>query len=224
LDNPTFFARLGQRIIHLINTVTPAGKAYDIDTRLRPSGASGLLVSSLDAYREYQESHAWTWEHQALIRARPVAGDPRTISGFTAIRRETLGQARDEARLRQDIREMREKMREALCKNEPGMFDLKQGAGGITDIEFMVQYAVLRWAAGHPELLEVTSNRLLLERLATFHLLEDAACRALREAYFAYRAKSHVLALQEQSALVNETEFEGHRARVVDAWKKLMEY
>jgi glutamate-ammonia-ligase adenylyltransferase len=223
LDNPTFFARLGQRIIHLINTVTPAGKAYDIDTRLRPSGASGLLVSNLDAYREYQESHAWTWEHQALIRARPVAGDPRTAAGFNAIRRETLGQPRGEAKLKHDIREMREKMREALCKKEPGMFDLKQGAGGITDIEFMVQYAVLRWAAGYPELLEATSNRLLLEFLAASHLLEDDACQAFRDAYFAYRAKTHALALQEESALVSETEFEGHRAKVADAWNRLIE-
>ena len=223
LDNSTFFTRLGQRIIHFINTLTPAGKAYDIDTRLRPSGVSGLLVGSLDAFREYQESHAWTWEHQALIRARAVAGDPRTIAGFAAIRRETLGRLRDDTRLKQDIREMREKMREALCQKKPGMFDLKQGAGGITDIEFMVQYAVLRGAASHPELLEVTSNRLLLERLATFHLLEDAVCRALREAYFAYRAKTHTLALQEQSALVSETELVGHRAEVIDAWKHLME-
>lgn len=223
LDNPEFFARLAQRIIHLLTTVTPAGKAYDIDARLRPSGSAGLLVSSLDAFAEYQHDHAWTWEHQALVRARALAGDPATMQGFSAIREAVLKKERDEKALKQDIRQMRERMRRELCNREAGLFDLKQGEGGITDIEFMVQYIVLRWAAAYPLLLESTANRRLLEISAACKLLEQTDAKPLQEAYFAYRAKAHALALQEQPALVSEEEFRMHRSRVIDLWRRLLE-
>ena len=222
LHNHEFFTRLGQRIIHMITTATAAGKAYEIDIRLRPSGSAGLLVSSLDAYREYEQAHAWTWEHQALIRARAIAGDPNTVCEFVHLRRAILGRPRDEDRLRHDVREMRERMRRELSRDAPGVFDIKHGQGGVTDIEFMVQYAVLRWSAQHAELLEFTDNRHLLELLSRLRLLADDDCRALREAYFAYRAKLHALALQERPALADNAEFSAPRARVSEVWGRLV--
>ncbi len=223
LDNQEFFARLAQRIIHLLTTLTSAGKAYDIDARLRPNGSAGLLVSSLDAFAEYQHHHAWIWEHQALVRARALAGDPATMQGFSAIREAVLKKERDEGILKQDIREMRERMRRELCSREPGLFDLKQGEGGITDIEFMVQYIVLRWAAAYPLLLESTANRRLLEIGAACKLLEEPDAKALQEVYFAYRARAHGLALQEQPARVSDEEFRAHRSRVIGVFRRLLE-
>ncbi len=217
-----FFTRLGQRIIHMITTATAAGKAYEIDTRLRPSGSAGLLVSSLDAYREYEQAHAWTWEHQALVRARAIAGDPNTVREFVHLRRAILGRPRDEDRLRHDVREMRERMRRELSRDAPGDFDIKHGQGGVTEIEFVVQYAVLRWSAQHAELVDFTDNRRLLELLSRLRLLSDEDCQALQEAYFAYRAKLHALALQERPALADNAEFGAQRARVGEAWRRVI--
>src|SRR5690606_23174264 len=113
----------------------------------------GLLVSSVPAFEEYQRGQAWTWEHQALVRARVVAGDADVARRFEAIRREILARPRDPVVLRGEIRDMRERMRKELSRGGPARFDLKQDRGGIADIEFIVQYAVLRWAAEYPELL-----------------------------------------------------------------------
>ncbi|MGH8534840.1 MAG: glutamate-ammonia-ligase adenylyltransferase, partial [Gammaproteobacteria bacterium] len=179
-------------------------------------------VSSLDGYREYEQAHAWTWEHQALIRARAIAGDPNTVGEFVHLRRAILGRPRDEDRLRHDVREMRERMRRELSRDAPGVFDIKHGQGGVTDIEFMVQYAVLRWSAQHAELVDFTDNRHLLELLSRLRLLSDEDCRALREAYFAYRAKLHALALQERPALADNAEFSAERARVGEAWRRVI--
>ncbi len=223
LDNSTFFNRLARRIIHLLTTVTAAGTAYEIDTRLRPNGASGLLVSSLKAYARYQHREAWTWEHQALVRARPVAGDASIATAFATIRREVLGQKRDAGALRRDIREMRARMRAELEHRETGVFDLKQGLGGIADIEFMVQYAVLRWACEEPALLRVTDNLRLLERLADSGLMAAADCRQLRDAYFDYRAAGHRLALQGRAARVEGSRFRAQREAVRRIWHELLE-
>ncbi|HEY5719920.1 MAG TPA: bifunctional [glutamate--ammonia ligase]-adenylyl-L-tyrosine phosphorylase/[glutamate--ammonia-ligase] adenylyltransferase, partial [Gammaproteobacteria bacterium] len=153
VDNALFFARLAQRIIHILTTLTASGELYPVDTRLRPSGASGLMVSSLEAFARYQHQEAWTWERQALVRARPVAGSAAVAGRFEAIRREVLGQPRERAQLRREVREMREKMRSQLGTSDPAEFDLKQDPGGIADIEFMVQYGTLAWASEHPALL-----------------------------------------------------------------------
>ncbi|MFM8444710.1 MAG: bifunctional [glutamate--ammonia ligase]-adenylyl-L-tyrosine phosphorylase/[glutamate--ammonia-ligase] adenylyltransferase, partial [Methylococcus sp.] len=134
-----FFARIGKRIIHLLTTNTPAGVLYETDLRLRPSGSSGLLVSSLESFATYQMREAWTWEQQALVKARFVAGDPAVGEKFAAIRRQSLCRERDTATLCHEVRDMREKMREALGAREAGAFDLKQDTGGIVDIEFLVQ-------------------------------------------------------------------------------------
>jgi len=217
-----FFARLGQRIIHILTSQTNAGVLYDVDMRLRPSGASGLLVSGLGAFTQYQHKQAWTWEHQALVRARVVAGDPIIARGFEALRREVLGRRRDRASLRAEVVEMRERMREANSRDAPGRFDLKQGRGGIADIEFMVQYGVLSWACDHPDLLVHTDNVRLLAGLADVGVLPAAQAQRLADAYRAFRARTHRLTLQEQSTVVGEDEFADYRQAVIQWWDTFM--
>jgi glutamate-ammonia-ligase adenylyltransferase len=219
VDNPVFFKRLAQRLIHLLQTTTVGGQAYEVDVRLRPSGESGLLVTSLDAFAEYQQHSAWTWEHQALVRARGIAGSASTLECFATIRNQVLSQRRDERKLQNDIVEMRDRMRAQLDHSKEDLFDIKHGAGGITDIEFMVQYGVLRWAAEHQELLRNTDNLRLLEAFADLDLFPRALSRTLHEAYFAYRAELHHCALQEIDGIVVAEPFEAHRRDVMDAWR-----
>jgi len=126
--NDVFYVRMGQRMIHMFTTRTPAGRLYEIDMRLRPNGNAGMLVSPIEAFAQYQAHEAWTWEHQALLRARPVAGDPRLMTRFNEVRRQVLSRPRDPGKLRAEVREMREKMRTALDKSRPGRFDIKQGS------------------------------------------------------------------------------------------------
>jgi glutamate-ammonia-ligase adenylyltransferase len=222
LDNATFFTRLGQRVIHLISTLTPAGVAYEVDTRLRPSGAAGLLVSSIEAYGKYQREQAWTWEHQALVRARFVGGHAAVGEQFEAVRREVLGRRRDLPTLRQEIIEMRARMRDEHASTEPGVFDLKQDPGGITDIEFMVQYGVLAYAADQSDLLTWTDNKRLLEVFSDCGVLPATACAELRDAYFAMRHRIHRCALQEQPARVPDSEFQDERRLVIGLWREIL--
>lgn len=146
LSNEQFFARLGQRVIHMLSTRTASGALYQVDMRLRPLGNSGLLVTSCDAFERYQAESATVWEQQALVRARPVAGSAALAARFAAVRREVLCRPRERAALAREVCAMRAKMRahlaaEASAQNQ-GLFDLKQDAGGIVDIEFMVQFTV----------------------------------------------------------------------------------
>ncbi|MCW8971771.1 MAG: bifunctional [glutamate--ammonia ligase]-adenylyl-L-tyrosine phosphorylase/[glutamate--ammonia-ligase] adenylyltransferase [Gammaproteobacteria bacterium] len=223
IDNAVFYARLGQRMIHILNTRTPAGILYEVDTRLRPSGASGLLVSNIDAFADYQREHAWTWEHQALVRARFISGDAGIAEAFTQLRSEILSRQRDPAPLRREVREMREKMRSQLSKAETGKFDLKQDPGGIADIEFVVQYGVLVWAHEHPRLLQYSDNIRLLECFAECGLMAEADTALLCDAFRVYRRRAHHLTLQEQKAVVDETEFVAEREGVTRLWRALME-
>jgi glutamate-ammonia-ligase adenylyltransferase len=215
-----FYARLAQRMIHLFTTRTPSGILYEVDMRLRPNGNSGMLVSSMKTFANYQNQHAWTWEHQALVRARVVAGDPRVDARFEAIRREILAQRRDPQKLRAEVVEMREKMRSSLDKSKPGLFDLKQGRGGIVDIEFMVQYAVLRWACDYPDLLGWTDNIRLLETLSRLGLLSGDAAVRLMDAYRALRAVYHRSALQDQPALINADLLQEEQTLVRQIWER----
>lgn len=226
-DNASFFARLAQRIIHILTTSTPLGRLYEVDTRLRPSGASGLMVSSLKSFEQYQHGKAWTWEHQALTRARVVAGSGRLAARFNDVRHAVLAKARDVATLRADVIEMRRKMREQLLPaevkgHERELFHLKLGAGGIVDIEFMVQYAVLAWAHQHPALTRWTDNIRILETLADCGLMQADTAQALTEAYKAYRAQAHRLALQQQAGVVDASVFEAQRQQVLASWRTLL--
>ncbi|QJD31476.1 bifunctional [glutamate--ammonia ligase]-adenylyl-L-tyrosine phosphorylase/[glutamate--ammonia-ligase] adenylyltransferase [Methylococcus geothermalis] len=218
-----FYARVIQRLVSLLTTEMLGGALYEVDLRLRPSGSSGLLVSKVDAYENYQLQRAWTWERQALVRARFVAGDPQVGARFDAIRRAVLCTERDSRQVRLDILAMREKMRESLMDRRPGVFDLKQGVGGIADIEFIVQFGVLVSAAKHCEITRWTDTVRLLESLLTIHFLTPEQADRLRRAYCDYRGEVHRLALQEMPALASSSEFTEHRMAVQAAWKHIIE-
>ncbi|MNZ27351.1 Glutamate-ammonia-ligase adenylyltransferase [compost metagenome] len=232
IDGAQFFTRLGQRIIHFLTTQTTSGALYEVDMRLRPSGASGLLVSSLKAFLAYQQSDAWTWEHQALVRARVLAGCQRVARAFEEIRAQVIGQQRDLAELRREVGEMRAKMRDNLgtastaagtapnAFEAASPFDLKQDAGGIVDIEFMVQYAALAWSWQYPDLPHFTDNIRILEALERAGLIASEDVRFLQEAYKAYRAAAHRLALQKQPGVVSGDHFQDERRGVMRIWRE----
>ncbi len=225
IDSGMFFARLAQRIIHILNSHTPSGVLYDVDIRLRPNGASGLLVSSLESYADYQHKNAWTWEHQALVRARPVAeiGAGDLAGQFNRLRAAILGRERDAAALRSEVLDMRERMYAELNQPGEGWFDLKQGRGGIADIEFMVQYTVLLNTCRHPELSAWTDNIRQLGDLAASGLLSAPDAQALSDAYQIYRAALHRCALQDEPARVPDAEFRVQREAVMRIWHGLMD-
>lgn len=209
-DNGVFYTRMGQRLIHIMNTTTRAGQLYEVDMRLRPSGASGMIVASMKAFEKYQSEEAWTWEHQALVRARVICGDSDVAEKYHQIRGEILSKARNPANLKQEVREMRQKMRDNLGSQSAGKaeYQLKQDAGGIVDIEFMVQYLVLAHSTTHPDLLTWTDNVRLLETLAAENILEPEQSDALKQAYIAYRSLAHTRALQNQKLLLSPDELD----------------
>ncbi|UVL35281.1 MULTISPECIES: bifunctional [glutamate--ammonia ligase]-adenylyl-L-tyrosine phosphorylase/[glutamate--ammonia-ligase] adenylyltransferase [unclassified Pseudomonas] len=233
IDGAQFFTRLGQRIIHLLTAQTNSGQLYEVDMRLRPSGASGLLVSSLGAFARYQENEAWTWEHQALVRARVLVGSQDVGQAFEKVRAQVLGKARDLAKLQQEVSEMRAKMRDNLGTKSTAAgtaanafdatapFDLKQDAGGIVDIEFMVQYAALAWSQSHPPLLRWTDNIRILEELEHEGLMPAEDASLLREAYKAYRSAAHRQALQKDAGVIPGDQFADERRQVLRIWKEM---
>ncbi|WP_243633834.1 bifunctional [glutamate--ammonia ligase]-adenylyl-L-tyrosine phosphorylase/[glutamate--ammonia-ligase] adenylyltransferase [Motiliproteus coralliicola] len=228
IDNQVFFTRLGQKIIHILNTFTTSGQLYEVDMRLRPSGNSGMLVSSLKAFRDYQLSEAWTWEHQALVRARVVAGSPTLQQRFEAVRAEVLSRQRELPKLRTEVIDMRRKMREHLGSSQSddtdsAVFHLKQDSGGIVDIEFMVQYLALAYSEQQPALIEYTDNIRILEAAERLERLSVEDAELLREAYKTYRSVGHSRALQEQSSLVDDQQLGELRAKVAGIWKQLMD-
>ena len=223
LPNEAFFARVGQRLIHILTTRTPGGILYEVDMRLRPSGQSGPLVTSLAAFRDYQRRHAWTWEHQALVRARPVAGSPALARDFAKVREEILCLPREPAKLKAEVREMREKMAAAQPPHEAGQTDVKHDPGGIVDIEFMVQYWVLRWAHEHPGLTRHTDNIHILEALKAEGLLESERARLLTEAYRRYLSVEHRLKLMERGSLADAAELNDWPERVREVWKDVFD-
>lgn len=215
-----YYGRIAQKVLHLLGTNTSQGIVYETDLRLRPSGNSGLLVSSLRAFEHYQMNEAWTWEQQALVKARFVAGDPRVGAGFEAVRVRALCRPRDLAPLAQEVIDMRERMRTTLGSRDHQQFDLKQDQGGIVDIEFLVQFLVLAGSSSDPPLTEWTDVLRLLDRLALLERLplEDAA--TLRDAYLALRGEAHRAQLDERPALADPARFEALRARVGDLWMR----
>lgn len=222
VENNVFFNRLAQRIIHILTTNTPAGVLYQVDSRLRPGGASGLMVSHFAAFIKYQYEDAWTWEHQALVRARAVVGDEECMKQFEDIRRDILSLPRDHLMLKREVREMREKMLENLDKSTAQLFDIKQASGGITDIEFIVQYGVLRWAVRYSELLDTTATLPSLRLFAQLQLLDGTACQQLSQAYRLYRKEVHRLTLQNQSFLVPRDKFKESYQQVQHWWNVIM--
>ena len=218
LDNGMFFSRLVRRLVHLLTMQTGSGQLYEVDTRLRPDGHKGLLVTSTDAFERYQEEHAWTWEHQALLRARPVAGSASIATEFERIRRETLVERVKRDQLRSEVISMREKMRAELDRSDAEHFDLKHGRGGIGDIEFLVQYLVLHNAGSHPDVIYYSDNIRQLDALAETGCIDTSVRGALQDAYRDYRLRHHHLVLDGQSPLVGRDDFEAQRRFVVETW------
>jgi glutamate-ammonia-ligase adenylyltransferase len=224
VDNGVFFLRLGQRIVHLLTMHSAAGRLYEVDMRLRPNGKGGFLMTGIDAFERYQREEAWTWEHQALLRARAVAGDAQLRAAFEAARRRVLGAAVELDTLNADVSEMRQRMRRELSKAGPGQFDIKQGAGGIADIEFLVQYWVLAAARQHPQLLNYTDNVRQLEGLAAVGVLPSRTAQWLTETYIGYRTVLHHLSLEgEGERVVDAAPYAKTRERVGELWRETFE-
>ena len=220
IDNATFFARLGQKVIHLLTTNMPAGVLYEADMRLRPNGNSGLLVTSIEAFEKYQKENAWTWEHQALARARFITGGDEISNEFDRIRKQVLTRKRDQEFLQKEIGEMRQKMRDELENKDPEIFDLKQARGGIADIEFLVQYNILLFAAEYDGLIDYSDNIRMLEQLSNSGFIVQSDAETLIEAYRCFRAAGHKLAIKQKKAMVKNTEFTQLRAAVTEIWDK----
>ncbi|AJQ93909.1 bifunctional [glutamate--ammonia ligase]-adenylyl-L-tyrosine phosphorylase/[glutamate--ammonia-ligase] adenylyltransferase [Gynuella sunshinyii] len=232
IDNSLFFVRLGQKLTHTLSALTSSGTLYEVDLRLRPSGGKGPLVSSLTAFEKYQLQDAWTWEHQALVRARCIAGDEELKAAFEAVRHKVLCIPRDAEKLRNEVVDMRQKMSAHLSsrakgKDDTKVFHLKQDPGGIVDIEFMVQYGVLARACLLPELTRWTDNVRLIESLEQAGFFTKEQARQLLDAYLAYRAQGHYCMLQQKSSLLETPEdlerFNEHRLAVRTIWTTVME-
>ncbi|AXF62018.1 bifunctional [glutamate--ammonia ligase]-adenylyl-L-tyrosine phosphorylase/[glutamate--ammonia-ligase] adenylyltransferase [Leclercia sp. W6] len=220
IDGRQFYLRLAQRIMHLFSTRTSSGILYEVDARLRPSGAAGMLVSSTESFAEYQKNEAWTWEHQALVRARVVYGDPQLKAQFDTIRRDVLTAMREGPTLQTEVREMREKMRAHLGNKHRDRFDIKADEGGITDIEFITQYLVLRDAHAKPKLTRWSDNVRILELLAQNDIMDEQEALALTRAYTTLRDELHHLALQEQPGHLPLDCFNTERELVRACWQK----
>jgi glutamate-ammonia-ligase adenylyltransferase len=219
--------RVAQKFMSLMTTQTLDGRVYEIDTRLRPSGEAGVLVTSLKAFEQYQLKNAWVWEHQALVRARSIAGEPSLRDKFEALRCRILTQPRDEENVRAEVLKMRQKMKDHLGSSKEqqkdGIFHLKQDAGGIVDIEFMAQYAVLAWSGSHPDLAHYSDNVRILEDAAKASCLSSDDATALIQAYLSERAESHRLALANQSMQVNAADWRDTRVIVCKLWQRLID-
>jgi len=222
-----FAIRVAQKFMSLMTTQTLDGRVYEIDTRLRPSGEAGLLVTSLKAFEQYQLKNAWLWEHQALVRARSIAGEQSLRDKFEALRCRILIQPRDEAKVREEVLKMRQKMKDHLGSSKEqqkdGIFHLKQDAGGIVDIEFMAQYAVLAWSGANSDLAHYSDNVRILEDAANAGCLSSDDATALIQAYLSERAESHRLALANQSMQVNAADWFDTREVVCKLWQRLID-
>ncbi|EII2403176.1 bifunctional [glutamate--ammonia ligase]-adenylyl-L-tyrosine phosphorylase/[glutamate--ammonia-ligase] adenylyltransferase [Vibrio parahaemolyticus] len=220
IDGRQFYLRLAQRIIHIFSTRTASGILYEVDTRLRPSGASGLLVSPTDAFEDYQHQDAWTWEHQALVRARMIYGDEPLAIAFHNTRHDVLCKPRDEQTLKKEVVEMREKMRDHLSGKKPGRFMIKQDVGGITDIEFLAQYLVLNYSHDKPKLTRWCDNVRIYETLIAQGVMEEDQAMQLIRAYTTMRNEIHHRNLLNLDADVVEDKFVAEREWVKQAWNQ----
>jgi len=223
LDNVVFFLRLGQRIVHLLTMHSAAGRLYEVDMRLRPNGKGGFLITGIDAFERYQLKDAWTWEHQALLRARAVAGDANLCLRFEEARRRVLCTAVRRDTLRSEVKSMRQRMRRELSQAGPGQFDIKQDAGGIADIEFLVQYWVLSTAGAHPELVTYSDNIRQLEGLARVRVVDAKTAQWLKGAYIGYRTLLHHLSLEGGERVVPAAPHAEVRSRVEEIWRNVFE-
>jgi glutamate-ammonia-ligase adenylyltransferase len=222
IDNQVFFLRFAQRMVHLLTVHSAAGRLYEVDMRLRPSGKAGLLITSIDAFADYQLREAWTWEHQSLLHARAVAGAPELMRQFEALRADVLARHVRRATLREDVRHMRNRQRRELSRAGLSEFDLKQDPGGIGDIEFLAQYWALKWAQDYPPVALFADTIRQLESVASADLVPQAQVDVLAEIYRAYRSRLHHRALDGRGAVLDAAEFVRERAAVEAVWDATM--
>lgn len=216
-----FYQKLVQRLLHLSVTRTAGGILYDLDMRLRPDGDSGLLISDIKAFEHYQKNRAWTWEHQALVRSRPIAGSKRVISEFNRIRNEVLRTPRDPIKLKNDVLEMRNKMRQHLDRGKDKLFDLKQSAGGMVDIEFIAQYLLLREAPLHSGMVLWSDNVRIFDECARLNILDETLCVKLKDAYLSLRDSYHQISLADLPRLVAYEHRPPVCYEIVKIWKEI---
>ena len=218
-----FYGRLGLKIRHTFDTKLLSGVLYEVDLRLRPNGDSGLLVTHIGIYEDYLLNQAWTWEHQALVRGRYIAGDNRLKDQFAGIRQRILALPRDKSQLKTEVRDMREKMRDALATKTSGQFDLKQGKGGIADIEFLVQFLILANAHNISDLCKFTDNVRQLAALARHSIISQLDAETLKTAFCTYRDIGHKQVLQGDKASIDVEVVAGLRDKVEGVWDEVFD-
>jgi len=217
-----FYIKLAQRILHIFTIKTGLGLLYDVDMRLRPSGNAGLLVSHVNGFATYETENAWTWEHQALGRARFILGSRELQQRFSAVRLEVLSKPRVLLELADEVVSMREKMRAHLAKGDTNNIDLKQDAGGIADIEFIVQFMLLAHTSSFPSLAKWPDNVRILADLATLSLITKAEAETLSQAYLEYRNYAHRLALQNGALVAVNSSLVDFQTKVKVIWHKYL--
>lgn len=221
ISSRQFYLKLAQRLMHLFNTRTASGILYELDTRLRPEGNSGLLAINIESFYHYQQSQAWTWEHQALARARMIYGEPELQNRFAEIRKDILCSKRAEGQLIEDVVNMREKMRAHLSKDSELEFDLKQGLGGMTDIEFIAQFLVLNYAASNAALTQYPDNIRILESAAEQGVISSEQQTILTDCYCSLREHYHLNSLNQQGRCVPRELVQGQVEKVQAIWRQL---
>lgn len=219
LDNLSFYTRLGQRLIHLLTATTPNGKLYEVDMRLRPSGNSGLLVSSLEAFKTYQEKSAWLWEHQALVKARVICGDAQLAQKFEQERLAILRNQRDLVDLKTQILAMRKKMQENLTRTE--LLQIKHSSGGMIDIEFLAQFCVLAYSYKFERIAVFTDVMRILDEVAESGVKPVEEVRFLQESYLLYRQESHRDSLSDITQTLDFTEQKREVIKIWEEWLKI---
>ena len=223
IDSTQFYIKMGQQVIKILGGQTITGALYETDLRLRPDGMKGILVQNINAYRDYLIERAQTWEHQALVRARAIIGDPAVVERFDGIRREVLAINRDKEKLKNEVKNMRERMLKELDKSGKDGFDLKQGKGGIIDIEFIVQYLTLLHAGKNYSLILWTDVVRLLGSMVENKILDEDTAYAIRNAYLVYRAYFHKLSLQKMPKIIKDEHFLEHRQKIIALYERLLQ-
>ncbi len=222
IDNSQFFSRVAQKVLHILGTRTHSGILYEADTRLRPDGRAGMMVSSVNAFEDYQRNKAWTWEHQALLRSRSITGSEPVRQEFARIRQSVLAVPQDELKICSDVVEMREKMRSHLASRDESGFNIKQDPGGMVDIEFTTQAGMLLNLAEHPEMLSVSSTLEFIEYLTGVGWYSSAEADDLATAYKLYRQHANRQALEVELPADIKQRLQPHLDRVTEIWNRLV--
>ncbi|HET9047535.1 MAG TPA: bifunctional [glutamate--ammonia ligase]-adenylyl-L-tyrosine phosphorylase/[glutamate--ammonia-ligase] adenylyltransferase [Chiayiivirga sp.] len=222
LDSVRYHTRVVQKVINLLAMPTPAGSLYEVDLRLRPDGSKGLLVSSSDAFAAYQHERAWTWERQALVRARAVAGDARVTQAFDALRTQVLSSNTAPDKVREEARSMRQRMRAELDRSDAARFDLKQGEGGLVDLEFLLQAGVLMAGAHAAQVIECTHTRDLVQGLQAVGFFDERVAQELLQAHAVLSTRALACTLDARARVVPlDDALSQARVAIRSAWHQL---